>query len=117
MKSELFNREFNKIFKLLANESAPGLLKLELELYKKLWNIFLVGDSYYFILNHHSLAFHVVSKEIEDVLGYHPSEFNIPFMFGILHPEDHPWFLTIGRNMNFPFHFLDNYRETIILYR
>lgn len=74
MKSEFFNREFNKAFKLYANDSAPGLLKLELDLYKKLWNFLLVGDSYYFIINHHSLQFEIVSRELEDVMGYTPSE-------------------------------------------
>ena len=99
MKSELFNHEFNKAFKWYANESAPGLLKLELEFYKKLWNFFLVGDSYYFIINHYSLNFDLVSKEIEDVLGYLPSEYNIQFMIGIIHPDDQPWFLTFGNRI------------------
>ncbi len=77
MKQESFNFEFNKIFKWLGNESAPSLLKFELDLYKKLWNFFLIGDSYYFILNHHTLMIEFVSKEVEQVMGYHPSEFNI----------------------------------------
>ena len=99
MKSELFNHEFNKAFKWYANESAPGLLKLELEFYKKLWNFFLVGDSYYFIINHYSLNFDLVSKELEDVMGYLPSEYNIQFMIGIIHPDDRPWFLTFGNRI------------------
>jgi DNA-binding CsgD family transcriptional regulator len=37
-----------------------------------------------------------VSKEVEDVLGYHPHEFNIQFMNGILHPDDRSWFLAFG---------------------
>ena len=96
MKQEPFNLEFNKIFKGLGNESAPGLLKFELDLYKKLWNFFLIGDSYYFIINHHSLKVEFVSKEVEEVMGYHPSEFDILFMNGKLHPDDRSWFLVIG---------------------
>ncbi|MCW3120331.1 MAG: hypothetical protein JWM28_4413 [Chitinophagaceae bacterium] len=99
MKPEVFNQEFNKMFKWFANESAPGFLRLELEFYKKLWNIFLIGDSYYFILNHHSLSFELVSKEIEDVMGYTPSEFNVEFMNDKLHPEDHSWFLSLGNRL------------------
>jgi hypothetical protein len=99
MKSELFNREFNRAFKWYANESAPGLLKFELDFYKKLWNFFLVGESYYFIINHYSLQFDLVSNELEDVLGYHPSEYDIPFMTGKIHPEDQPWFLTFGNRI------------------
>ncbi|HEU5166684.1 MAG TPA: LuxR C-terminal-related transcriptional regulator [Chitinophagaceae bacterium] len=99
MKEEPFNLEFNKIFKWLGNETAPSLLKFELDLYKKLWNFFLVGDSYYFIINHHSLAFEFVSKEVEDVMGYVPAEFDIPFMNEKLHPDDRSWFLVIGSSI------------------
>jgi DNA-binding CsgD family transcriptional regulator len=99
MKQEPFNLEFNKIFKWLGNESAPSLLKFELDLYKKLWNFFLVGDSYYFIINHHNLMFEFVSKEVEDVIGYSPSEFDIPFMNEKLHPDDRSWFLAIGKTI------------------
>ncbi len=99
MKQEPFNLEFNKIFKWLGNESAPSSLKFELDLYKKLWNFFLIGDSYYFIINHHNLSFEFVSKEVENVMGYSPSEFDIPFMNGKLHPDDRSWFLAIGSSI------------------
>lgn len=96
MKPESFNREFNKIFKWLGNESASTLSKFNLDLYKKLWNFFLIGDSYYFIINHHSLMIEFVSEEVENVMGYLPSEFDIPFMNSKLHPDDLSWFLAIG---------------------
>jgi hypothetical protein len=56
MKQEVFSQEFNKIFKRFGNESVLDLLQLELDFYKKLWNFSLIGDSYYFILNHNTLA-------------------------------------------------------------
>ena len=96
MQQEPFNLEFNKIFKWLGNESAPSMQKIEMDFYKKLWNFFLTGDSYYFIINHHNLMFEYVSKEVEDVMGYLPSEFDIPFMNGKLHPDDRSWFLAFG---------------------
>jgi DNA-binding CsgD family transcriptional regulator len=99
MKQEPFNLEFNKIFKWLGNETAPSLLKFELDLYKKFWNFFLIGDSYYFIINHHSLTFEFVSKEVEDIMGYSPDEFSIEFMNGKLHPDDRSWFLAIGNSI------------------
>ncbi|MEJ7588791.1 MAG: LuxR C-terminal-related transcriptional regulator [Ferruginibacter sp.] len=100
MKPKDFNDEFNKMFTWFTNESTtPGLLKLEFDLYKKLWNFFLVGDSYYFVLNHHSLDFDFVSKEVKDVIGYNPSEFNIFFMNERIHPNDLPYFLTFGNKM------------------
>ena len=96
MKQESFNLAFAKIFKGLANEIAPSSPKLELSLYKKLWNFFLIGESYYFVINHHSLLVEFVSKEVEEVMGYHPSEFDISFMNAKLHPDDRSWFLAIG---------------------
>jgi len=99
MKAEVFNQEFNKLFKGFANDSVPGKLKLELEMYNKLWNFFLVGDSYYFILNHNTMGFDVVSNEIEAVMGYTPSEFNVQFMNELIHPDDLPWFLTFGKRI------------------
>ncbi|MGZ5134907.1 MAG: LuxR C-terminal-related transcriptional regulator [Flavitalea sp.] len=99
MKPELFNKEFNKMFKWFGNESAPSLLRSDLDLHKKLLNFFLIGDSYYFILNHNSLTCDVVSKEVNDVIGYPPSVFNIQFMNDRIHPDDRPWFLTFGNRM------------------
>lgn len=100
MQTELFNQEFNKIFTWFTNElTTPGLLRLELDLYKKLLDFLLIGDSYYFVLNHHSLECDVVSKEVEDVIGYTPEEFNIFFMNEKIHPSDLPYFLTFGNKM------------------
>jgi DNA-binding CsgD family transcriptional regulator len=99
MQQDDFNLEFNKMFKWLGNESVPSLLKLELDFYKKLWNFFLIGDSYYFIINHHSLMFEFMSKEVEEIMGYHPSEIDILFMNGKLHPDDRSWFLAIGNSI------------------
>jgi DNA-binding CsgD family transcriptional regulator len=99
MKNEPFNLEFNKLIRGLTNESAPSVLKLEQEFYKKLLNFFLLGDSYYFIINHQSLDVEFVSKEVEDVLGYLPDEFNIPFMNSKLHPDDRSWFLAFGKTI------------------
>ena len=99
MKEEPFDLEFNRIFKWLGNEASPSQLKFELDLYKKLWNFLLIGDSYYFIINHHTLKFEFVSSEVENVMGYLPSEFDIPFMNSKLHPDDRSWFLAIGSSI------------------
>ena len=98
MEPELFHIEFNRAFKWYGNEnSSAGLLEIDQDLYKKLWVMLLVGDSYYFILDHHTLSLEFVSEEVERVLGYLPSQFDIPFMNSKIHPEDRSWFLSIGR--------------------
>ncbi|MEO6358261.1 MAG: LuxR C-terminal-related transcriptional regulator [Ferruginibacter sp.] len=102
MQHEQFNREFNKMFKWFANDTVPDLLQMELDFYKKLWNFSLIGESYYFILNHNTLSFEYVSKEITSVMGYDPSEFDVSFMNSRLHPDDFSWFLSLGdRLVNF----------------
>lgn len=99
MEPELFRQEFNKIFKRFSSEFSPSLLQSELDFYKRFWNFFILGDSFYFILNHHSLEFEVVSKEIENVLGYTPFECTVQFLRDKLHPEDYSYFLTFGKCM------------------
>lgn len=99
MKQELFKNEFDKLFNWFTSETTPDPLKLELDLYKHLWKFLLVGDSYYFIMNHHNISFDFVSKEVESVTGYSQSEFNMQSMNDKLHPDDQPWFLAFGQKM------------------
>lgn len=58
-----------------------------------------LGNSYYFIINHNTLSFELISKEVETIMGYTPSEFEFEFINGKLHPDDQPWFLTFGYKM------------------
>lgn len=97
MKQEIFKQEFNKMFKWFTNESPTSALQLELEFYKKLWNFFVIGPSYYFVMNHHNISLDFVSKEVEEVMGYTSSEFSIQLMTEILHPDDRSWFLLYGQ--------------------
>jgi len=99
MKLELFSNEANKIWKRVATESEPDLLQMELDLYKKLLNFFQVGDYYYFIFNLRTLQFDLVSKGVELVLGYHPSEITIEFIMDKMHPDDRPWFLAFENSV------------------
>jgi DNA-binding CsgD family transcriptional regulator len=99
MNQEPFNYEFSKMMKWLGTESVPSLLKFDPDYYKKFFNFFLLGDSYFFIINHHTLKMEYVSKEIEAVMGYLPCEFEIGFMNDQIHPDDRSWFLAIGSGM------------------
>lgn len=70
-------------------------VKLELEFHKKLLNIFQVGDFYYYIFNLKDSQFDLMSKEVETVLGYKPSDLDVPFLINNIHPDDQSWFLNI----------------------
>lgn len=97
MQAEIFNHEFNKIFKGFTNESVPNPFNFEFDPYEKLGDFLLPGDSYFFVLNYHTLEFEMVSKSVKDVLGYEVSELSMPFLNEKIHPEDLPWFLTFGK--------------------
>jgi DNA-binding CsgD family transcriptional regulator len=99
MKHEIFNQEFNKQLKWLSNESTPKLLNVELDIYKKLWNSFVIGDGYFFVLNHNTTTCDLISKDFESILGYTASEFSIDFMNEKIHPEDKPWYLSFGHKI------------------
>ena len=98
MKQELFKQEVDKIFTGFANQlNSPAVFNPELDLYKKLWNFFLTGDSYYFIFNYHTLQCDVVSKEAEAIHDCKLSEFDLVALTQQIHPHDYPYFLAIAK--------------------
>jgi DNA-binding CsgD family transcriptional regulator len=100
MKLDLYKQELNKIFAGFSQGlSLPGAINSELNLYKKLLNYFLAGGSYYFIFNYHTLTCDVVSKEVEIIHGCKPSAFDLVALTQKIHPDDFPYFLAIGRNI------------------
>ena len=90
MKAE---REVKKIWEKMATGSLIKQTNLEPKLLKKLLNIFNVGDYYYYIFNVPLFTFEFVSPEMEKILGYKISDFNIPFLIEKVQLEDISWFL------------------------
>lgn len=86
--------ETSKIWKEISRDAQIEDIAFELEIHKKLLNIFQVGDYYYMIFNVRETKFDLVSPDIANVLGYAPNEVNVPFFIGNIHPEDQPWFLN-----------------------
>jgi DNA-binding CsgD family transcriptional regulator len=69
-------------------------LVIDLEVHKKLFNIFQVGDFYYMIINVPEANFDFVSDEIEKVLGVSAKDFSLAKFFDRIHPEDQPFVLS-----------------------
>lgn len=92
MEKLLFN-EAQKIWTEIAQHKTPGELQLEVELYKKLLNIFQVGDYYYFIFNPPEMKIEFASESLGDILGYDPQEFTLECLFEAIHAEDLPFFM------------------------
>lgn len=86
--------EAGKIWKELTQDATVKDQKFELEIHKKLLNIFQVGDYYYLVFNIPETRFDIISDEMTQVLGYEKSELTVPFFISNIHPDDQPWFLN-----------------------
>lgn len=85
--------EARKIWKEIAQNKKPKDLAIEVEIYKRLLNIFQVGDYYYMIFNPPELTIEFTSDTVTPVLGYLPQEFTLELLMEIIHSEDLPYFL------------------------
>lgn len=75
----------------------PFELELQLDLHKRLLNLFQPGSYYYYVFNIFRVDFDFVSPGITNVLGYRSEEMSVPFFLEILHPDDKPYFLQFER--------------------
>ncbi len=85
--------EARKIWTEIGQHKTPGELHLEVELYRKLMNIFQVGDYYYMVFNPPEMKIEYASDSIATVIGYNPEEFKLDLLMDIIHPEDLPYFI------------------------
>jgi DNA-binding CsgD family transcriptional regulator len=94
MKSSIY-QESRNIWKTATKGSKTEKeLQFELEIHKKLLNVFQVGDWYYLVFNLPASALDVVSPSIEQVLGTPPEKVNLDYLLSIIHPDDMPFFLN-----------------------
>lgn len=68
-------------------------LELEMEFYKKIFNIFQIGKSYFFIFSPPLNRIERVSSSIQEVTGYDSQTFDIKQMLKSIHPDDVPTFV------------------------
>lgn len=94
MKLATFNEAIKIWGKAALGESTKAVL-FDLEVQKRLLNIFSVGDYYYYIFNVKESKLDLLSEEISNVLGYNNKEVDLAFLVSLFHPEDQPWFLNI----------------------
>ncbi|MDD3005155.1 LuxR C-terminal-related transcriptional regulator [Flavobacterium sp.] len=70
-------------------------IKFELEIHKKLLNIFQVGDYYYYIFNPAKAGFEYISENVKKVMKVeNPEDFSPQYIFENMHPEDQIRFLA-----------------------
>ncbi|RXK80904.1 LuxR C-terminal-related transcriptional regulator [Filimonas effusa] len=69
-------------------------VSFELEIHKKLINIFHVGQHYYYILNIPTSEMEFVSEPVMEMLGLSsPEAFSVSYVFDHIHPEDRTYFI------------------------
>lgn len=85
--------EAQKIWSEIAKNKTPGDFKLEVELYRKLLNVFQVGEYYYMVFNPPEMIIEYTSPGIARVLGYEPEMFSLELLTEIIHPDDLPYFM------------------------
>jgi len=93
MKSTFF-KEASHIWKAISGDIKTDKLNYDLEIHKKLLNIFNVGPYYYYVFNVNNACLEFMSPLVKEVLGYEPDEIDIPFLMDRTHPDDIPWFLN-----------------------
>jgi DNA-binding CsgD family transcriptional regulator len=86
--------EAQKIWKKAAQDSNAATVNLELDIHRKLLNIFQVGPFYYCIFNVRDSSFTFVSPEMTQVLGYDAADIDVSFFLSAIHQDDQPWFLN-----------------------
>lgn len=87
--------EVQNIWKTLTKENQSNEeLQFELEVHKKLFNIFQVGDFYYIVLDLQLGEFVYVSEHVETVLGINSKDLTIAMLLDKIHPEDLPYFMN-----------------------
>lgn len=87
----------SKVWKTVVDkETIPNTeqLQQQIELYKRLLNVFHAGDFFYYVFNMYTTQFDVVSENITKILGYELEETTVALFMEIMHPDDRPYFLN-----------------------
>ncbi|PWG78426.1 LuxR C-terminal-related transcriptional regulator [Pararcticibacter amylolyticus] len=92
--------EVKKVWREIARNAPDRELSFELELHKKLLNIFHVGPYYHYIFNCSTTQMEYVSDAIIPVLGLSsPDIFTIEYLLEVIHPEDLPYFIGFEKQV------------------
>ncbi|WP_205686954.1 LuxR C-terminal-related transcriptional regulator [Chitinophaga rhizosphaerae] len=78
----------------IETDADPAALQQQIELHKKLLNVFQAGNYFYFVFNMYSGDTDLMSPGVTNMLGYEPEEMSISFLMDCIHPDDKPFFLN-----------------------
>lgn len=66
----------------------------EMEMYKRIVNLFHVGEYYFYIFHLPNLEMDFVSESMKGILGLTVSEFSVQYIFDNIHPDDKDRFIA-----------------------
>ncbi len=113
MKNNFISNVVN-LWKDIVSNTEQDKLEFQLNTYKKLFNIFQIGEYYYYIFNFSNMECEYQSSNVEKVLGYKHALTMREFL-GMIHPEDTVHYLNFeNAAINFlkglPFEKLGKYK-------
>ena len=85
-----------------------------LQLHKKLMDIFQIGNYFYYIVNVRKSLFEMVSPEAASVLGYALQDITLDFYVKQIHPDDLPFFLNFEVAVG---DFFSNFSDQLFKYK
>lgn len=94
-----FYQEAQKIWDNIVLDGHVQELEFELQIHKRLLDIFQVGDFYHFIFNIKRAEFEFISPGINKLLGYNPETITAHFFLDQIHPEDQIYFLNFENKL------------------
>jgi DNA-binding CsgD family transcriptional regulator len=92
-------QEAQNIWKEISTDSKMVSVSAEVEIHKRLLNLFQVGDFYYYIFNLRRMDFDFISHDMEKILGYPIDQMSMPFFMQLIHPDDLHWFLAFEQQV------------------
>ena len=76
-------------------QDKPMDVKFELEIHKKLLDIFQVGDYYYYICNLYKVELEYINDKVKEVLKLNSSsDFSVEYIYENIHPDDKNRFIA-----------------------
>ena len=94
----LFTNEAKKIWGEIAKDAKIESHSYELEIHKKLLELFQAGSFYYFIFDVKNGEYEFISPEITSLLGY-STAIKVMEHLENIHPEDQPYFLNFENTL------------------
>lgn len=95
----IFYDKAKQVWKEIAKQGSYQPLDFQIEIHKKLLNIFQPGDYYYFIFHVRNGEFEYISPQIENILGYE-ADIKANEFLSRIHPDDQFYFIEFEKKLH-----------------